>query len=201
MNKQQFLKELEKSLSGLPQKDIDERIEFYSESIDDRVEEGKTEEEAIRDIGSVDDVVNQIITETPLTKIVKEKYTPKSRVSGFVVLILILGFPLWFPLLLTLGILTLVGYMLLWILVIVTYSVEVAVIGYGAVGAYATFATLGTQTFNLRYLAVALMCIGFAFIFFFVCVKATKISFKITKSILLGIKKKIIRGGNQNAQA
>ena len=201
MNKQQFLKELEKSLSGLPQKDIDERIEFYSESIDDRVEEGKTEEEAIKDIGSVDEVVNQIITETPLTKIVKNKCTPKSKPSGFAILLLILGFPLWLPLLLVLGVLLVVGYMLLWILVIVSYTVEAAVLTYGVVGAYATLTTLGTDAFNLRYLAVALMGIGFAFIFFFVCIKATKINLKITKNILLGIKKKIIRGGNQDAQA
>ena len=39
MNKQEFLAELRKRLSGLPQADIEERIVFYSEMIDDRTEE------------------------------------------------------------------------------------------------------------------------------------------------------------------
>ena len=34
MNKDQFLEELRKKLSGLPQEDIDERVAFYSEMID-----------------------------------------------------------------------------------------------------------------------------------------------------------------------
>ncbi len=37
MNKEQFLYELQLRLSGLPQVDIDERIAFYSEMIDDRI--------------------------------------------------------------------------------------------------------------------------------------------------------------------
>jgi len=38
MDKKEFLSELEKRLQGLPKADIEERLEFYSESIDDRVE-------------------------------------------------------------------------------------------------------------------------------------------------------------------
>ena len=41
MNKTEFLNELEARLKGLPKEDVEERLEFYSEAIDDRVEEGK----------------------------------------------------------------------------------------------------------------------------------------------------------------
>ena len=44
MNKQEFLAGLRKGLSGLPQEDIEERLLFYSEMIDDRIEEGMEEE-------------------------------------------------------------------------------------------------------------------------------------------------------------
>ena len=47
MNKQEFLVQLRNALSGLPKDDIEERIEFYSEMIEDRIEEGLSEEEAI----------------------------------------------------------------------------------------------------------------------------------------------------------
>ena len=53
MNKQEFLTQMQKALSWLPQEDIEERIAFYSEIIDDHIEEGMSEELAIAEIGSV----------------------------------------------------------------------------------------------------------------------------------------------------
>ena len=47
MGKDAFLAQLRKGLAGLPQKDIEERLTFYSEMIDDRMEEGLSEEEVI----------------------------------------------------------------------------------------------------------------------------------------------------------
>ena len=196
MKKEEFLRALEKSLSGLPREDIEERLQFYSESIDDRMDEGKTEEEAINDIGSVDEITNQIIKETPLKKIVKEKIAPRRRKpSALEVILLILGFPLWFPLLMVGFVLILVAYLLLWILVIVSYSVEVALLGYGLVGAYAFLANAVHGTFVLRYVGIALAGVGAAILFFFICIAATKISIRITKHVLLGIKKRLVGGG------
>ena len=37
MNKQEFLTQLRQGLSGLPQDDIEKRLTFYSEMIDDRI--------------------------------------------------------------------------------------------------------------------------------------------------------------------
>ena len=50
MNKTEFLNELKDGLSGLPREDVEERLSFYGEMIDDRVEEGMTEEEAVAGI-------------------------------------------------------------------------------------------------------------------------------------------------------
>ena len=47
MRKEEFLSQLESGLYGLPQADIDERLSFYAEMIDDRMEEGLGEEEAV----------------------------------------------------------------------------------------------------------------------------------------------------------
>ena len=46
MNKREFLASLRNGLYGLPQDDIEERLGFYAEMIDDRMEEGLTEEQA-----------------------------------------------------------------------------------------------------------------------------------------------------------
>jgi hypothetical protein len=40
MNKQEFLTALKKALSPLSKADLEERLSFYSEMIDDRIEEG-----------------------------------------------------------------------------------------------------------------------------------------------------------------
>ena len=79
MNKQEFLMKLRKALSGLPKDDIDERLTFYSEMIDDRMEDGIPEETAVCEIGTVDEIVAQIIADISLTKLVKEKISPKIK--------------------------------------------------------------------------------------------------------------------------
>ena len=56
MNKQEFLDRLRKGLSGLPQAEREERLLFYSEMIDDRMEEGLTEEEAVAALGSLEEI-------------------------------------------------------------------------------------------------------------------------------------------------
>ena len=47
MSKQEFLAQLRKGLSGLPKEDLEERLTFYSEMIDDRIDDGMAEEEAV----------------------------------------------------------------------------------------------------------------------------------------------------------
>ncbi|MBR5314835.1 MAG: DUF1700 domain-containing protein, partial [Clostridia bacterium] len=79
MTKLEFLFRLEQGLCGLPKEDVKERINFYAEMIDDRVEEGLSEEDAVREIGETDEIISQIINDTPLTKIVKEKIKPKNN--------------------------------------------------------------------------------------------------------------------------
>ena len=85
MNKQEFLKRLGAALSGLPEQDASERLSFYGEMIDDRMEEGLSEAAALAEIGPVEAVVRQIVAETPLPKLVKEKMRSgrRSQENGF----------------------------------------------------------------------------------------------------------------------
>ena len=54
MTKNEFISSLGARLSGLPKDEACERLAFYSETIDDRIEEGMSEAAAVRDVGSVD---------------------------------------------------------------------------------------------------------------------------------------------------
>ena len=97
MNKEQFLIELASALAGLPEEDIERSLEFYSEMIDDRIEDGLSEEEAVAALGSIDEIRAQIIKDTPLSRIVRECVKPTHKPGGFEIALLIIGFPIWFP--------------------------------------------------------------------------------------------------------
>lgn len=193
--KEKFLNELKNKLQGLPKSSIDERINFYSEMIDDRVEEGMTEEEAIADIGGINGVVADIAKDTPLVSLVKERIRPKRRISGLEIVLLILGFPLWFPLLIVGLILFLVGYFILWILEIVLYVVELSLIA-AAVACLLAFAlNLKDGNLYIFYLAFSFLGLGTSGILLFACFYSTKGVFKITKHNAIAIKSWFIRGG------
>ena len=195
MSKEVFLNALRMRLSSLPQKEIDERVSFYEEMIEDRVDEGKTEDEAIAEIGTVDEIVEQIASETPLVNLVKEKIRPKRKIKAWEIVLIILGFPLWFPLVLVALILFLVFYLLLWILVIVVYAVELSLTASGFGGIVAFFASLADGEPNLVLLAAGIMALGGAVLLIFGCIGATKANIKFTKFIMRKIKASFMKKG------
>lgn len=99
MNKYEFLGRLRERLAGLPPKDIEKSLDYYAEMIADRIEDGMSEEEAVAALGTIDEIVAQILEETPLPKLVKEKVRPKRPLRTWEILLIVLGFPLWLPLL------------------------------------------------------------------------------------------------------
>ena len=102
MKKNEFTSTLRSRLGGLPASDIDKTIDYYSEIIDDKVEDGIDEEKAIEELGSIDDIVNNTIAETPLPRIVKEKLSRKHELQNWEILLIVLTSPIWFPFVLSL---------------------------------------------------------------------------------------------------
>ena len=197
MRKEEFLNELRNKLVVLPKEEVDDRISFYSEMIDDRVDEGKSEEEAINEIGGVDKVVNEIAKETSFMTLMKEKAKGKRALKTWEIILICAGFPFWFPIAITIVILALVAYLLLWVLVIVCYVVETA-LGVSSVGGLIVFfAYIFTGQFNLIPLAVSIMSTGAAILLFFGCAGATKGTIKLSKAIFTKIKAAIIRKGSK----
>lgn len=199
MTKKEFLLELRRNLSGLPKDELEDKISFYEEMINDRMDEGISEEEAVADIGTTDDAVRQVASQTKLTTLVKEKIKLKRELRGWEVALIIIGSPLWFPILLTLTIFLFVFYILTWVLVLVTYSVEAGFIGSCLALLIAFFGSMFAGNMTLFYLGFSLAAFGASCLFIFVCIPATKLSVALSKRIFLGFKSKIIRsGGNKN---
>ncbi len=195
MNKKEFIEELRVRLSGLPKDDLENRLSFYEESINDRMSDGKTEEEAIKDLGTVEEIVNQVAEETSLVKLVKEKVTPKRKVKGWEIALIICGFPLWFPLVLTGLILLFVGYLLTWVFTIVAYVIESSFVAVSVGGLIAFFAYIFGGEFNLLPLGASIACLGAAILFAFVCYYITKGNIKLSKNIFIWIKRRFMRKG------
>ena len=65
MKRIEFLNQLKAQLWALPEADIQCSLDYYSEMIDDRMEDGLSEEEAVAAIGDLDEIVKQILNETP----------------------------------------------------------------------------------------------------------------------------------------
>ena len=195
MNKQEFLSGLRSALSGLPRDDIEERLEFYSEMIDDRVEEGMTEEEAVKSIGSIDDVVSQILSDVPITKLIKERIKPKHARSGWETALLILGFPLWFPLLIAGASIVFAFYAVVWALIISLWAIEISFVacGFAGIASGVAYAVNGLGVQSLAMFGIGIFFCGFSVFTFFCCKAATKGMLKLTKKVLLGIKSLFVR--------
>ena len=61
MNKEEFLKKLEKELSILNEKERQDIIDEYKDTISEKVKHGQTEEEAVSDFGDLDELVSGIL--------------------------------------------------------------------------------------------------------------------------------------------
>ena len=195
MNKHEFLTQLAGGLAGLPQSDVEERLAFYSEMIDDRIEEGLSEEEAVAEIGPVDAIVSQIIAETPFPRLVKEKMKSQRRPQTWEIVLLVLGFPLWFPLLLAAFVILLSVYVVIWAVIISLWAIEVSLaaasLGGIVLGVLYIFQGKGLQ--GMLLISGGITLAGLAILGFFGCRIVTKGAVILTKSIALGVKSMFLR--------
>lgn len=164
MNKQQFIDALTSRLAYLPLAETEKFIDFYIEAIDDRVEDGMSEEEAVAAMGSIDSVAHAIEAEIPLSTIVRERVkSSRARSEGdgggsaWWIVLAILGSPIWLTVACVLGALVITVFAVALVLVVTAFAVLVV------------FAV--TAVFMLVYsvsrlfaagLSAALMCLGMA---------------------------------------
>ena len=190
MNKQAFLAKLRKGLSGLPQGDVEESVSFYSEMIDDRMEEGLSEEDAVRQIGNVDEIISQIIADTPLAKLVKEKVTPKKRRKAWEIVLLVLGAPVWLSLAVAAFAVIVSLYAAFWAVIISLWAVCASLIGcaFGGIAAGIGFAFGGHNLTGIALIGAGIVCAGLSIFAYFGCKAATTGTVRLTKKIVLCMK-------------
>lgn len=199
MLKQEFLDTLNRKLSNLPKKDVEERLNFYSEMIEDRIEEGLSEEDAVAGIGSVDEIAAQIAAqiaaELPFAKDIKTRITPKKRLTAREIVPLVLGSPIWLSLAIAAVAVIISLYAALWSLIIALWAVFGSLVGcaLGGVVAGIAFAINANGLTGTALIGAGFICAGLAIFLFFGGKAATNGTLLLTQKIVLNAKKRLIK--------
>ena len=195
MDKREFLARLEAGLRGLPPKDLAEHLSFYEEMIEDRIEDGLTEAEAVAGIGPVEDIVQQIVAETPLRKIVRERMRPERKMRAWEIVLLTLGSPIWLSLLIAAFAVLLSVYVVIWSVIVSLWAVDLGLAAGGLAGVVTgiVFVCRGNFLTGLAMIGAGLLCLGLGIFLFYGCLAATKGAAALTKKIALWIKSLFLR--------
>jgi len=190
MSKIKFLLSVHDRLSGLSKDDVEERLSFYSEMIEDRMEEGLSEEEAVSAAGSAREIAVQAAADISVTNITKERIKPNKRVKAWEIVLLVLGSPIWLSLSIAAFAVILSLYVSLWSVIISLWAVfaSLAVCSIGGVLACVVFTVGGNGASGIAMLAAGIVCAGLAIFMFYGCKAATKGTLILTKKIAMWIK-------------
>lgn len=163
MTKREFLMRLQAQLSDLSPEEIDGRMNFYSEMIDDYMEEGLSEEEAVAAIGRTE------------REVLPVDAAPKKHIGGPTVTLLLLGSPVWLALLISAFAVVLSLYTALWSAVISVWaaalSVAISAVG-GVLGGLVLACFAGTP--GIVLLGAGLACAGLTVFLYYGSLAATR---------------------------
>ena len=191
MTKLEFILALKDKLSHLPQSEVAERLNFYCEMIEDRVEEGLSEQEAVAAVGSVDEIAEQIASEIPMSIPNEGQPKRKKRPPLWIILLVALGCPVWLSLLIAAAAVALALYAVAWSVIASLWaafaslvSAAVGALGGGLVLVFGTNAAIGAAM-----IGAGIVLAGLSVLFFVLCKAATDGIVLLTKKTLLCIKK------------
>lgn len=189
MNKEEFLQTLDQRLQTLPQSDRERSVHYFSEIIDDRMEDGMSEEEAVADLESIDAIVEDILNEREEAEVSSTIQPSKTRrfPLWLTILLLVLGSPVWVPLFLTAISVATTLYLCLWIILACVYLAAVSLVFGGVAGFFAVFSAAGVYGAPAAvFLAGAsFFCIGGGILLFFPATWFAKWIVKLTKWCVL----------------
>ena len=191
MKRVEFLNQLKAQLWALPEADIQCSLDYYSEMIDDRMEDGLSEEEAVAAIGNLDEIVKQILTETPrppqVVEPIKKQKPEQKNTKTWLILLAVLGSPVWLPVAAGLLATVLSVYVSLWTVVISLYATFAALAASSVGCILASFFAVGGMASATVVWGVALLCAGLAILILLLSNLAAKGLVKLTKLIWNGI--------------
>lgn len=197
MNKAEFLKELKNKISDMPYSEVEKTLSFYAESIDDRIEDGMSEDEAVFCLGDIDAIAKEIRADLPITTLIGKKVQQsRDRASNKTlwIVLAICGIPFWLPIAAAFAITVLAVYFSIWAVIISIYATvfafAFAAIG-GLISGIICLFTAGLYQ-GLLFIGASLCLAGLFLVtvrpLFLLCkkmVKLTGVFFKWVKSLFV----------------
>ncbi len=195
MKKSEFIKELKRELCGIPEDDIASSVEYYEEMINDRIDSGMSEEDAVGEIGEPKKIAEKIISEIPISKIVKSRVMSTSKPNALVVALLVLGSPIWISLFVALFAVLLSVYVVMWSLVAVLYAIDLAFISVGvALPIYAIISFVeGNIPLGVISIGIGAFLGGVSILLLPVCKSATVGMANLSRKLFVFIKSLFIK--------
>ena len=200
MTKSEYLEELRSRLTAASVTNIDSRIDYYSEMIDDRIEDGMTEEDAIASMESIDSIVEAFQLEKPVATLVKEKVRKSTEIASqnghlaIWIVLAILGSPLWIPLLIIAFSIVMVIAVVLFVLILTVFIILLS-IGCAAVACIIApfFAVNYTTGGLLGSIGGALVCTGIVILLWNPVLAVCKWLFKLIGGMFKGLKRMLMK--------
>lgn len=185
MNKQEFLRKLQARLGSLPPREREERVAFFSEMIDDRIEEGLTEREAVLLVGSLDELAADLPGER------EEKEVPHFPDTGKRVwrtVLVVFGFPIWFSLAASAFAVAVSLLAAIWSIVVSLFAVFVScpVGALGGIVGGVIVAVSGSYFSGLAFLGVGLLLAGLTFPVLLGCLAAVRGACRLSRLTVRG---------------
>ena len=150
--------------------------------IDDYIESGYSQDAAVAKMGSVNDVAAQILANAQST-VYEAPYEQKRKKRGWVTLLLILGFPLWLPLLVAgFSILLTLAIVIATLAMVVPWSLVIS-FGASAIGLLLATAIVLTG----EGIAAAVLVLGTALVLAALCIFCLWAGLHLTKLGAKGI--------------
>lgn len=197
MTKPEFLDALRAELAGLPDEDISKSLEYYSEIIDDCMEDGQTEEDAVAALGAPDAVARQILMDTSLPRLVRARVKPRRTLEVWEIILIIVGAPVWLPLLLSAVVVLLTLYFVFWVMIAVLYIVDLSFVVCTLAGLIGGFAAVfnGQPAQAALFLGAGILLFGVAVLLFPVFNKIAAALVGVSRRFVLWIKSLFIGKG------
>lgn len=202
MTKNEFLIALHDRLSGLPQDDVNTYLDDYSEIIDDRMEEGFSEEDAVAALGAVDAIAAQILLSVSAQQSAPSPAPaadtpPKRAMATWQLVLLIITSPIWLSLLLAVSITVFSLLIALWSIIIALFATAVAFAasGIGCLIAGVALVCAGFGMTGAMCIGIGMMLSGVMILFFLGCSAVGKSGVFAVKAVMRLIQNGMKRKG------
>lgn len=225
MNRDEFLAALRGEIESLDIRDRNRSLDYYREMIDDCIENGMSEIDAVASMGDVKSIAKRILDDlddieadarnsgedniissdsqknepSPKHEEPPKKEKKSGKMSPAAIALILIGSVVWFPLLCAAVAVLLAVYIVMWAVVLVAYSVAFAFIAATVAAITSAVASVASGMLGVAVLSIggAFLCLGLSILSVILSVKLTKWTAYLAVMIFKAIFKALSKKGEK----